>query len=216
MTFVRNTSKQARTAIVAWGRRRWYEALVRVRASPDWQRLRQLRAELQEDRRWLAAERGIATTVAVTSTIIRRATVPLQQRLQRFSAPVGIFNDVYRGVAPVLLASPFQGALFFGVKDTIKKGLPMLGANPELTFIAGVVVADSAYWLVRCPAETVKTRVQTGVDQNMVQSIKKILQTEGLYGFYRGYLPLLQLDFPFAAVQLALFSTYIGLFLATF
>ena len=60
MTFVRNTSKQARTAIVAWGRRRWYEALVRVRASPDWQRLRQLRAELQEDRRWLAAERGIA------------------------------------------------------------------------------------------------------------------------------------------------------------
>ena len=216
MTFVRNTSKQARTAIVAWGRRRWYEALVRVRASPDWQRLRQLRAELQEDRRWLAAERGIATTVAVTSTIIRRATVPLQQRLQRFSAPVGIFNDVYRGVAPVLLASPFQGALFFGVKDTIKKGLPMLGANPELTFIAGVVVADSAYWLVRCPAETVKTRVQTGVDQNMVQSIKKILQTEGLYGFYRGYLPLLQLDFPFAAVQLALFSTYIGLVPAVF
>ena len=84
-----------------------------MRASPDWQRLRQLRAELQADRRWLAAERGMAATVAVTSTIIGRATVTLQQRLQRFPVPVGIFNDVYRGVAPVLLASPFQGALFF-------------------------------------------------------------------------------------------------------
>ena len=28
------------------------------------------------------------------------------------------------------------------------------------------------------------------------------------YGFYRGYIPLLQLDFPFTAVNFALFSTY--------
>jgi len=62
--------------------------------------------------------------------------------------------------------------------DTIKKALPMLGAHPTLTFITGVVVADAAYWIIRCPSETVKTRVQTGVDENMWQSITKILQTE--------------------------------------
>jgi hypothetical protein len=39
----------------------------------------------------------------------------------------GLFKGVYRGITPVILASPFQGALFFGTKDTIKKALPMLG-----------------------------------------------------------------------------------------
>ena len=51
-------------------------------------------------------------------------------------------------------------------------------------FLAG----DAAYWIIRCPAETIKTRVQTGVDDNMFQSVFKIIKTEGWYGFYRGYI----------------------------
>eukprot|EP00960_Hanusia_phi_P074761 768309-Hanusia_phi.AAC.1 len=34
---------------------------------------------------------------------------------------------------------------------------------------------------------------------------------EGLYGFYRGYIPLLQLDFPFTILNFALFTGYQGL-----
>ena len=39
----------------------------------------------------------------------------------------------------------------------------MMGASPTLTFITSVIIGDAAYWIIRCPAETVKTRVQTGV-----------------------------------------------------
>ncbi|EKX45950.1 hypothetical protein GUITHDRAFT_107986 [Guillardia theta CCMP2712] len=181
------------------------------------QALKPYKVQLQNLQAWRRGERiWNETTVTlrrgerIWSETTRIMNTNFWSRLP-IKVPQGLFNDVYRGVTPVLLASPIQGAFFFGAKDVLKKVMPASGFNPTQTFLAGIVLADSVYWLVRCPAETVKTRVQTGLEPNFVESAKTILMKEGLYGFYRGYIPLLQLDFPFTILNFALFTAYQGL-----
>jgi hypothetical protein len=179
-TVVKDGALRVREVMTAWALRQVEEAQRQVKQAPiakGWRRLR-------ETERW----RRAADNFEMTRSLVRSMTETVSKRVSKIPIPKGIFADVYRGISPVILCSPFQGALFFGVKDTIKKALPMMGANPTLTFITSVIIGDAAYWIIRCPAETIKTRVQTGVDDNMFQSVFKIIKTEGWYGFYRGYI----------------------------
>lgn len=136
----------------------------------------------------------------------------LQARLDalpsKVQVPAGLFHNLYSGANPAFFFSPIQGAAFFGVKDFMYHELPGLGLDAVQIFIVSVIVSDSVYWLVRCPSETMKTRLQGSVDSGPLQSFKNIMAQDGIKGFYRGYIPLMQLDLPFTAVNFAIFSAY--------
>jgi len=86
--------------------------------------------------------------------------------------------------------------------------LPKLGLDAVQVFIVAVVISDSIYWLIRCPAETMKTRLQTKADSDPIQSFQNIIQQGGVKGFYKGYIPLMQLDLPFTAINFSIYSAY--------
>eukprot|EP01041_Mallomonas_annulata_P013925 gene13925-29624_t len=77
--------------------------------------------------------------------------------------PVALFQDLYSGLVPALVSSVPAGALFFGVKDSVRQTLRRNGMAKQTSTILAVAAANIPYWIVRCPAETLKTRQQAGV-----------------------------------------------------
>jgi len=43
---------------------------------------------------------------------VRTVTLPVSERVSKIPIPKGIFADVYRGISPVIVASPFQVCVF--------------------------------------------------------------------------------------------------------
>ncbi|KAJ1491069.1 hypothetical protein T484DRAFT_1776112 [Baffinella frigidus] len=88
------------------------------------------------------------------------------------------------------------------------------GVSDIQEFFAAVIVADAAYWIIRGPAETLKTRIQTGefrkrLDRDLAESVQKM--TAGGWGATRktlwgAFFPLLLADVPFVLMNFALFS----------
>ena len=80
------------------------------------------------------------------------------------------------------------GAVFFGVKDVCRRELLELGLGRELATALAVGAANLPYWLVRCPAELLKTRQQTAVGSfGSIDDLKAFVSAEGLGGVYASY-----------------------------
>lgn len=87
------------------------------------------------------------------------------------SGTPGLFSNLYAGLVPALVGGIPAGSVFFGVKDYVKAVLKSAGNNPvpylgplsreEITVIS-VAAANVFYWLIRSPAEEIKTRRQVG------------------------------------------------------
>lgn len=95
-----------------------------------------------------------------------RCRLELQGASRSLLTP-GLFDDLYAGVLPALTVGTPAGALFFATKDSVKKALKdALGASyaKEPATIAAVLIAQLPYWLVRTPAELLKTRSQAASD----------------------------------------------------
>jgi solute carrier family 25 S-adenosylmethionine transporter 26 len=86
------------------------------------------------------------------------------------------FSGLYRGLAPQLLASAPQAALFFTVYEAVPKDTHLLPA----------VLAETAACILRVPTDILKVRMQ--VRSKSLKAIAKTLwATEGICGFYRGF-----------------------------
>jgi solute carrier family 25 S-adenosylmethionine transporter 26 len=103
-------------------------------------------------------------------------------------------NRLYDGVLPSLVSGIPSGAIFFGVKDTASTMLRSLGMNKELSSIISVCVANIPYWLIRSPAEVLKTIEQTSIEKlpSSVR-IKTLYKQKGFVNLiresYSTYLP---------------------------
>jgi solute carrier family 25 S-adenosylmethionine transporter 26 len=72
-------------------------------------------------------------------------------------------KDLYDGVTPALVAGIPAGALFFAVKDSSKVLLRSAGLGRNQATILSVGLTNLPYWLLRGPAEVLKTRSQAGL-----------------------------------------------------
>lgn len=102
---------------------------------------------------------GAATRV--TKEVLLHPLDTIRVRLQSPNSSVPLFSNLYDGVGPALLSGVPAGAIFFAVKDYSKKELRMTGLGKRASTCAAVALANIPYWLVRCPAETLKTRQQS-------------------------------------------------------
>merc|ERR1719453_1962915 len=60
--------------------------------------------------------------------------------------------------------------------------------------------------LVRVPTEIVKQRLQTGQYTSLTEGVGKIMSSEGISGFYRGYFTTITREIPFALIQFPLWE----------
>jgi len=113
------------------------------------------------------------SSLTVTKTLVKypldTATVRLQvpSSSSRYdNNPMELFKDSYNGITAPLLTNIPAGAVFFGVKDSLKPFLnDQFGFLPKWARTSlAVLVAQFPYWVVRNPSEVVKTKQQAGVE----------------------------------------------------
>ena len=96
-----------------------------------------------------------------------------------------LFQDLYAGLAPALIGGIPAGAVFFAVKDSMKTYIKSLDnpfdisifSSKEFITILSVVVANIFYWMIRSPAEELKTKQQVGQNTTEFANLKYITGT---------------------------------------
>ncbi|EKU21044.1 s-adenosylmethionine mitochondrial carrier protein, partial [Nannochloropsis gaditana CCMP526] len=123
-------------------------------------------------------------------------------------APAELFKNLYDGVWPALLVGTPAGAAFFATKDVLK-GLARNSFGNEFreaTTIAAVFAANIPYWLIRNPAEVLKTQQQTGLIDSTAGGTIEAVKQEGLEGLYRGYVSNIAYAFPTDAIKFVVYE----------
>eukprot|EP00624_Nannochloropsis_granulata_P000986 evm.model.NODE_14381_length_13028_cov_28.153055.3 len=122
--------------------------------------------------------------------------------------PAELFRNLYDGVWPALVVGTPAGAAFFATKDVLK-GLAKTTFGSEyrgLTTIGAVFVANFPYWLIRNPAEVLKTQQQTGLIDSSTAGVIKAVKEGGLGGLYRGYASNIAYAFPTDAIKFVVYE----------
>jgi len=121
-----------------------------------------------------------------------------------------LFEDLYSGILPPIIAGAPAGAVFFGIKDYVKSVAGQtLGENQrQLSTILAVLAAQFPYWAIRSPSELIKTRRQTGLATNgTVDALKTIYEEEGVKGLYTGYQSNILYAFPTDVIKFLVYDT---------
>jgi hypothetical protein len=122
---------------------------------------------------------------------------------------MGKINDLYTGFPVVLSTSIPQGALFFLVKgialDFLSRAAPELDVS--LASIIPIFIACAAYWVVRTPAEVIKTNVQAGLQPDVKTALRFAKGSpEGFQGLWKFYRVMLSLDIPMQVINFILYG----------
>ncbi|CAO3679630.1 unnamed protein product [Umbelopsis ramanniana] len=128
----------------------------------------------------------------------------------------GVFKGLWKGLLPTMAFRSWF-FVFWASYEVYTRELRKLGySDSAVTFIAGGLSANT-FWLGCFPTDVVKNRYMTQPDVNpprfpTVRSVAKfVYQTEGLKGFYRGFLPSFLRAFPTNASAVLAFETVMKL-----
>jgi len=112
--------------------------------------------------------------------------------------------SLFNGVLGSLAGQIPYGMLTFGSYEVYKTNL--ISALPDVPHTALYMLAailgdlSGSFWL--CPSEMIKQSLQGGVYANIFDATSSVLKTQGIGGFYRGFLSQIMRDVPFRAVQM--------------
>ena len=135
--------------------------------------------------------------------------VPPEFKATTVGSTLSDLKDMYAGFPVVLMSSIPQGGIFFFMKkgcmellNTVAPALPnLISSTVPIGF--GVM----AYWLIRTPAEVIKTQVQTGQSPNFREAFANAKSNEkGLMSLWKYYPVMLSLDMPFQVINFILFG----------
>lgn len=115
----------------------------------------------------------------------------------------GGFSGIYRGLGAAALGSAPGAALFFSTYETVKPLARRAFGEDRPVAVQGFAASagECMACLVRVPTEVVKQRMQMGEYGSLQEGARKIMSTEGIGGFYRGYFTTVSREIPFALIQ---------------
>jgi solute carrier family 25 S-adenosylmethionine transporter 26 len=130
-----------------------------------------------------------------------------------------LYEGLYSGLAPALLAGVPAGAIFFAVKDTTKKYLKNRGYGKKTATILSIAAANVPYWLVRNPSEVLKTRQQVASggsdnkgeeeDEAGSNNILDFVQGSSREELYRGYGSNIAYAYPADVIKFLTYETLV-------
>jgi solute carrier family 25 S-adenosylmethionine transporter 26 len=132
---------------------------------------------------------GAATRAAKEALLHPLDTLKTREQLPALlSNGSAALAKLYSGVVPAVIGGIPAGAVFFGVKDLCKEQLRAAGVNRDVATLVGVCAANLPYWLIRTPAELLKTRQQANVSLlGPFQDLLDVTRRAGLAGAYSAY-----------------------------
>jgi solute carrier family 25 S-adenosylmethionine transporter 26 len=164
-----------------------------------------------------ALARGVAggATVAVAKKLVLYPLDTIRCRLEVAQNPIAwtdpaLYRDLYAGLLPNLLVSTPASAVFFGAKTALTEVLAPILPNKQLLTIVCVGGALIPHWIVRNPAEVLKTRRQAGTADNVIEETKRIIAEGGPGALYVGYGANLLYGFPADCIKFLVYDTFKG------
>jgi len=145
--------------------------------------------------------------IAVDVSLFPLDTIKTRLQSSQGFWKAGGFSRIFAGIGPAAAGSAPNAAIFFSTYDSVKKFAKDQGAKdgPEL-HMAAASVGEVTACLVRVPVEIVKQRRQASIGNSGFGIIQNILKTEGVIGFYRGYLTTVLREIPFSLIQFPLWE----------
>jgi hypothetical protein len=112
----------------------------------------------------------------------------------------GFYPGVWAYLIGDGLGNAIKLATFELSKISLEKRLP-LKFHPSIQFLcgAGAMLACS---VLLVPGEVIKTRLQTGLVDNMAQAVRETLKQDGFWGLFAGYYATLVRDIPYTMLEL--------------
>lgn len=119
-----------------------------------------------------------------------------------------------KGWSPTLIGYSMQGLCKFGFYEVFKNVYAdMMGEENAFLWRTSLYLISSASAeffadIALCPMESVKVRIQTkpGFASTLREGFPKIMQEEGLNGFYKGLVPLWCRQIPYTMMKFACFE----------
>ncbi|CAG8544422.1 11739_t:CDS:2 [Funneliformis caledonium] len=168
---------------------------------------------------------GAGWTVSIIATPIEQIKTRLQvqydQSTKVYSGPIDCARKLIRNNGIPGLWIGFIGTLAFrswfcvlwGSYEVYSRWLRRYNMNEMMVnFLAGGLSANT-FWCVSFPVDSVKNRFMTQPDvkplhfPNLRSIARHMYQTEGINGFYRGFLPCILRSFPTNASAILVFET---------
>ncbi|KAG5445504.1 S-adenosylmethionine carrier protein [Clonorchis sinensis] len=108
---------------------------------------------------------------------------------------------LFAGLPAVLVGSAPGAAVFFLTYELVKNEVYSLGMPPIFSSVSAACLAEVAACVVRVPCEVLKQRAQNSPHLTMRVIFSRALNTEGVFGLYRGYLSTALREIPFSFIQ---------------
>ena len=170
----------------------------------------------------------LTTTTSSTSTFLLAGAVagvcvdvvlfPLDTIKTRMQSAVGFrasggFGNIYAGIASAAVGSAPSAALFFATYEHAKRALtPYIerggrGSRYEpLVHCGAAAVAEMVACLVRVPTDNIKQKRQAGLFHTTQAAVNHIVSSQGMRGFYVGYMSTIMREIPFSLIQFPLYE----------
>lgn len=124
-------------------------------------------------------------------------------------------SALWRGWSGKFVGYGLQGGCKFGLYEYFKKfyGDVLVDQRKGVVFFLSSASAQVFADVALCPFEAVKIRVQTQPTfaKGLTDGFPKIYASEGIYGFYKGLLPLWGRNLPFSMVMFTTFENTVEL-----
>ncbi|CAO3671978.1 hypothetical protein CU097_003535 [Rhizopus azygosporus] len=151
---------------------------------------------------------------AVAGIAVDTVLYPLDTIKTRFQSKTGFrasggFRGIYSGLLPAVVGSAPNASLFFVTYEAAKR---LMGAstssNTPFTYMIAATFGEISACTVRVPTEVIKQRMQIKQFNSTSSAITNVLRTEGILGFYRGFLPTVAREIPFTCIQFPLYEYF--------
>ncbi|CAN7942164.1 unnamed protein product, partial [Ixodes pacificus] len=153
---------------------------------------------------------GAAAGTTVDLVLFPLDTFKTRLQSQQGFWKAGGFAKIYSGLASAALGSAPTAAVFFCTYEGVKKLLSPSSADLMQPVVHSVAAGfgEVAACIIRVPVEIVKQRTQANQSVSSWQTFRKVFKSEGIPGFYRGYLTTMAREIPFAFIQFPLWEIF--------
>ncbi|KAI7906638.1 mitochondrial phosphate carrier protein [Cokeromyces recurvatus] len=135
------------------------------------------------------------------------------------------FRGIFTGIGPTAIGYSLQGASKYGFYEFFKyKYSQVIGEDNAhkyrtIVYLTASASAEFIADIFLCPMEALKIRMQTTIPPyatTTAEGLKKIMASEGIYGFYKGLVPLWSRQVPYTMVKFASFEKTVEVLYKTF
>ncbi|KAI9359164.1 mitochondrial carrier domain-containing protein [Pilaira anomala] len=154
---------------------------------------------------------GALAGVAVDSVLYPLDTIKTRLQTKAGFMNSGGFRAVYSGLLSAFIGSAPNASLFFVTYEAVKR---ILGASNNgsvhspFIYMTAASCGEIFACTVRVPTEVIKQRMQIKQFNTTLSAVSSVARTEGLLGFYRGFLPTVAREIPFTCIQFPLYEYF--------